>query len=100
VQPLLEHIQRIEQLLGRVRTVPNGPRTIDIDILLCEQTIYQSETLTIPHPRYHERRFTLAPLAELSPSLRDPVTGLTMLEMLSALQGQVAKPTGAEPEQS
>ena len=52
----------------------NGPRTIDIDILLYGNFVMKTEELEIPHPRYRERRFTLAPLAELNPELRDPVT--------------------------
>src|ERR1700722_11628040 len=80
---LLRRIQKIELDLGRRRTVKNGPRTIDIDILLYGNFVVKMEGLEIPHPRYRERRFTLAPLAELSPSLKDPVTGRTMAEMLS-----------------
>jgi 2-amino-4-hydroxy-6-hydroxymethyldihydropteridine diphosphokinase len=85
---LLHRIQKIERDLGRRRTVPNGPRTIDIDILLYGNSVVQAEELEIPHPRYRERRFTLAPLAELNPGLRDPVTHKTVAEMLAGLRGQ------------
>ena len=88
---LLARIGRIERELGRVRTVPNGPRTIDIDILLYGSSIVTTEELEIPHPRYRDRRFTLAPLAELQPDLRDPVTGKSMSELLAALRGQTAR---------
>jgi 7,8-dihydro-6-hydroxymethylpterin-pyrophosphokinase len=71
--------------------VKNGPRNIDIDILLFGNAIVKTAELEIPHPRYRERRFTLAPLAELNPSLRDPVTGRTMAELLAALTGQAVR---------
>jgi len=80
--------------MGRRRTVENGPRTIDIDILLFGNAVVKTEGLEIPHPRYRERRFTLAPLAELNPGLRDPVTGQTMAELLAALTGQAARKRG------
>ena len=83
--------------MGRIRTMRNGPRTIDIDILLYGNAVIQTEELEVPHPRYRERRFTLAPLAELHPSLRDPVTHQTMAEMLAGLSGQhIRKRTRAE----
>jgi 2-amino-4-hydroxy-6-hydroxymethyldihydropteridine diphosphokinase len=85
---LLHRAQRVEREMGRRRTVPNGPRNIDIDVLLYGSAIVKVDDLEIPHPRYRERRFTLAPLAELAPDLRDPVTRQTMREMLGALRGQ------------
>lgn len=88
---LIRRIQKVERELGRARSIPNGPRTIDIDILLYAGAIVTTKTLEIPHPRYRERRFTLAPLAELNPSMRDPVTGKTMAELLAALEGQIAR---------
>jgi 2-amino-4-hydroxy-6-hydroxymethyldihydropteridine diphosphokinase len=88
---LLYRMQKVELGMGRVRSVKNGPRTIDIDILLFGGAVIKTEELEIPHPRYRERRFTLAPLAELNPSMRDPVTGQTMAEMLAALTGQAVR---------
>ena len=85
---LLHRMQKVELGLGRVRSVKNGPRSIDIDILLYGNAVIRTEELQIPHPRYGERRFTLAPLAELNPGLRDPVTGRTVAEMLAGLTGQ------------
>jgi 2-amino-4-hydroxy-6-hydroxymethyldihydropteridine diphosphokinase len=73
---------KIEREMGRVRDVPKGPRTIDIDILFFDEVVIQTADLEIPHPRIAERRFVLAPLAELAPSLRHPVTGHSVLEML------------------
>ena len=65
---LLQATQTIEQKLGRVRTVKNGPRTIDIDILLYDQLKMQLPQLTIPHPRMMERDFVLTPLKEIEPN--------------------------------
>ena len=88
---LLAHISRIERGLGRVRTVPKGPRTIDIDILLYGQRVVRSARLEIPHPRLAERRFVLAPLADLAPDLRHPVTGLAVREMLATAPVQTVR---------
>ena len=76
--------RRIERDLGRVRTVPKGPRTIDIDILLYGKVVVETEDLQIPHPRMAARRFVLAPLADLAPQLRHPITHQTIQEMLDA----------------
>jgi len=85
---LLARIQKIERALGRVRGIPKGPRTIDIDVLFHGHTIMRTPTLEIPHPRVAERRFVLAPLADLAPHLRHPVTGLTVRQMLDAAPPQ------------
>jgi 2-amino-4-hydroxy-6-hydroxymethyldihydropteridine diphosphokinase len=81
---LLSRIARIEHDLGRIRTVAKGPRNIDIDILLYGRAVVRSATLEIPHPRMAERRFVLAPLADLAPTLRHPVTHKTVREMLDS----------------
>jgi 2-amino-4-hydroxy-6-hydroxymethyldihydropteridine diphosphokinase len=81
---LLACTQRIERELGRVRTISKGPRTLDIDILLYGNAVIGLPTLQVPHPRMAERRFVLAPLADLAPDLRHPVTHLTVREMLAA----------------
>jgi 2-amino-4-hydroxy-6-hydroxymethyldihydropteridine diphosphokinase len=88
---LLAHIVKIERALGRVRTVSKGPRTLDIDILLYGRAVIRSAKLEIPHPRMGERRFVLAPLAELAPSLRHPVTRKTVREMLEAAPAQAVR---------
>jgi len=85
---LLWRITKIERALGRVRTVRNGPRTIDIDILLYGRAVVHSATLEIPHPRMTERRFVLAPLAELAAALRHPITHKTIGEMLEDAPAQ------------
>lgn len=88
---LLSRIAKVEKALGRVRTVRNGPRTLDIDILLYGQAVVHSVKLEIPHPRMAERRFVLAPLAELAPDLRHPVTHEAIRTMLEAAPAQVAR---------
>ncbi|HZT71738.1 MAG TPA: 2-amino-4-hydroxy-6-hydroxymethyldihydropteridine diphosphokinase [Terriglobia bacterium] len=90
---LLKALQKIEWGLGRRRTVGKGPRTIDIDILLYENAVVRSATLTIPHAGMAERRFVLIPLCELAAHLRHPVTDRTVVEMLNETQdrGQVIR---------
>jgi 2-amino-4-hydroxy-6-hydroxymethyldihydropteridine diphosphokinase len=88
---LLLRIGRVERALGRVRTVPKGPRTIDIDILFYGRSIIRSAKLEIPHPRMAERRFVLAPLADLAPDLRHPVTRKTVREMLDDAPKQAVR---------
>lgn len=85
---LLQRLKKIETSLGRKRTVAKGPRTIDIDIILYAQSVMSMPALEIPHPRFRERRFVLAPLAEIAPTLRDPVTKKTMAELLAGTAGQ------------
>ena len=81
---LLERLQAIEARLGRRRLVIQGPRTIDIDVLLYGSFRIRSGRLIVPHPRLEERRFVLEPLAELAPDLRHPVSRLTMRDLLAA----------------
>jgi 2-amino-4-hydroxy-6-hydroxymethyldihydropteridine diphosphokinase len=69
---LLICCQRIEALCGRVRTFPNAPRTLDIDILLYGDLLLNLENLIIPHPRMAERKFVLAPLAQIAPDVVHP----------------------------
>jgi 2-amino-4-hydroxy-6-hydroxymethyldihydropteridine diphosphokinase len=78
---LLERALGVESELGRVRTVRNGPRNIDVDLLLCGNLVVNEPDLVVPHPRYKERRFVLDPLLELNAGLRDPVTGQLLVEL-------------------
>lgn len=81
---LLTRTARVERELGRQRRVPKGPRTIDIDILFYASAVVETARLEIPHPRIAERRFVLAPLAELAPDLRHPVTHRSVRQMLES----------------
>jgi 2-amino-4-hydroxy-6-hydroxymethyldihydropteridine diphosphokinase len=80
---LLARLQAIEKDMGRQRLIANGPRIIDLDILLFGSLLTHAAGLEIPHPRMTERRFVLEPLAELAPALRHPRTGQTMRELLA-----------------
>jgi 2-amino-4-hydroxy-6-hydroxymethyldihydropteridine diphosphokinase len=91
---LLARAQEIEAAMGRVRAVPKGPRTIDIDILLYANEVVHNAELEIPHPRMSERRFVLAPLADLAPDLRHPVTQRTVREMLVTAPAAVVRIVG------
>lgn len=66
---LLRHCMDIERDFGRTRVVPNGPRTLDIDILFADGVVIHTDDLVVPHPRLHLRGFVLAPLFELDPKL-------------------------------
>ena len=72
---LLDVLLAIEQELGRVRNLRWGPRTIDLDLLVYGEAELEEPGLTLPHPRLHERRFALEPLAELDPALVIPGRG-------------------------
>ena len=85
---LLARLLGVEQEMGRQRTVPKGPRLIDLDILLFGDAVIHAAGLEIPHPRMAERRFVLEPLAELVPALRPPRSSLTVQEMLNKVLDQ------------
>jgi 2-amino-4-hydroxy-6-hydroxymethyldihydropteridine diphosphokinase len=84
-EELMERLLRVEHSLGRTREVAMSPRTIDLDLLLHGNETVNTDSLTLPHPRFHRRRFVLAPLAELAPQLVHPTLGKTISELLNAL---------------
>ena len=94
---LLSRIGKVERALGRVRSMKNGPRTLDVDILLYGKAVIRSAQLEIPHPRMAQRRFVLAPLAELTPDLRHPVTHQTIRAMLDAAPPLAMRKAGSWP---
>lgn len=85
---LLDVCQKIENELGRERTVRWGPRTIDLDILLFNQENIMMDQLIIPHPRMHERAFVIVPLAELDPNLTIPTINKTVGDQLSQIPNE------------
>jgi 2-amino-4-hydroxy-6-hydroxymethyldihydropteridine diphosphokinase len=88
---LLARLLRIERELGRNRSgasIPRGPRTIDLDILLFGDAVIDMPRLTVPHPRMLERRFVLEPLVEIAPGLRHPVSGELLARALDEVRDQ------------
>lgn len=83
--PLLERLLEIEQAFGRTRPYGGAPRTLDLDLILYGDRVIDEPGLIVPHPRFRERRFVLAPLAEIAPDWRDPVSGKTIEELLANL---------------
>ena len=82
---LLHRLLQVERDMGRERTLRNGPRAIDLDLLIYDGLVLKEPALEVPHPRLHERRFVLAPLAELVPELVHPARGQTIAELLAQL---------------
>ena len=89
-EELMARLLRIENLLGRTRELAMGPRTIDLDLLLYGDETSDTQFLTLPHARLHQRRFVLVPLAELAPQLVHPTLHKTISELLDTLDDQSA----------
>ena len=83
---ILDVLLAVEQGFGRERPYDLAPRTIDLDLILYGNAVINSAGLTVPHPRFRERRFVLEPLAEIAPDWIDPVTGKTVEELCAALR--------------
>lgn len=87
-------LKGIEDLLDRVRSAPNAPRTIDLDLLFYGGQILKTSELCVPHPRLQERFFVLAPLLELAPDFRHPVLNQTVRQLYKAIA--VKDPAGVK----
>jgi 2-amino-4-hydroxy-6-hydroxymethyldihydropteridine diphosphokinase len=81
---LLAALMTIEQERGRTRTSFRGARTLDLDLILYGDRILDDASLTVPHPRFRDRRFVLEPLASIAPDWIDPMTGQTVASLLTA----------------
>ena len=84
---LLRAVKRVEGIVGRRRTFVNGPRVIDVDILLYGDQVVSEPGLEIPHPRMARRAFVVTPLEEIAADLRHPVLGYTVSELAERLDG-------------
>jgi 2-amino-4-hydroxy-6-hydroxymethyldihydropteridine diphosphokinase len=82
---LLTRLLEIEQRFGRERPHPGAARTLDLDLILYGDAIVDQPGLVVPHPRFRERPFVVAPLAEIAADWKDPVTGVTVGELLARL---------------
>ncbi len=79
---LLDALLGVERERGRERPRPGAPRTLDLDLVLYGDSIVEEPGLQVPHPRFRGRRFVLEPLAAIAPEMIDPVTGLSVRELL------------------
>jgi 2-amino-4-hydroxy-6-hydroxymethyldihydropteridine diphosphokinase len=78
-------IKKIEKEVGRTESVRWGEREIDIDIILIDSLIFENKNINIPHKEYHLRDFVLVPMCEIDPELRDPKTGIKLLDKIELL---------------
>lgn len=90
---LLAVLQQLEQRHGRERPFPNAPRTLDLDLLLYGEAVINSPSLTLPHPRLHQRAFVLQPLLALNPALQAPGLGV-LSAYLAGVQDQSIEALG------
>ena len=92
---VLRNLHWMEREFGRVRDRPNAPRTLDLDLIGYDGLVSQAPPLVVPHPRAHERRFVMGPLAEIAPEWRHPALGSTAAELAQAASvGRDAAPVG------
>jgi 2-amino-4-hydroxy-6-hydroxymethyldihydropteridine diphosphokinase len=84
---LLNGLREIETARGRTRPYHGAPRTLDLDLILAGDEVVHEAGLDVPHPRFRDRLFVLEPLADVAPDLVDPVTGLTIRQLLDKKKG-------------
>ena len=89
---LLNALLAIEQEHGRIRREPNGPRTLDLDLLLYGSMVHHEDGLTLPHPRMHERAFVMVPLVEIAPGAEIPGHGAAVMIAKALGPGQRVEP--------
>ena len=82
---LLTLLNEVEADFGRVRTVPNAPRLLDLDIIAYHDEIIDTDALVIPHTRMHERAFVLYPLRDIAPAWQHPTLGQSIDELITGL---------------
>lgn len=84
---LLDRLLEIEEERGRARPYPMAPRTLDADLILYGDEVIEEAGMSVPHPRFREREFVLAPLAEIAPDMIDPITQQPISELLNRRVG-------------
>lgn len=93
---VLRALLAIEAGHGRIRDVRNGPRTLDLDLILYDDLVLETPELVVPHPRLQERGFVLVPLCDLAPERVHPLLGATMRELLARLGPQAYRRVSIE----
>lgn len=83
---LLDILLTVERDAGRERPYPGAPRSLDLDLILFGDAVLDEPGLTVPHPRFRERGFVLGPLAQIAPTMVDPVTGRSVQQLFEAWQ--------------
>src|SRR3954466_9348683 len=91
-EQLMQTLLNIEATIGRLRVQKMGPRIIDLDVLLIDDLVLNTPWLTVPHPHLTERRFALAPLAEIAPALIAAIAGKTIAELLGICSDMLPAP--------